>query len=153
MLKKTLLVGFVVIRAPSAGDYNYTGVHNPNNATNSNSTENTSLTDQTFTSCNGTQISFSNSSGSSYNTIWLNNSVYDIRLYQNNPVTFTAPSGYIVKSVSKTVGSTTTTLTSTNNSSTYSYTKSGSGGEAVKYFTVVIEASCTSLGQINGPIM
>ena len=137
---------------PSVGSYNYTGVHNPGNNTNINSASTNSLTGQTFTSCNGTQISFSHSSGSSYNTIWYASSTYDIRLYQNNPVTFTAPTGYIVKSVSKTVGATTTSLTSNNSTSSYSYTKSGNGGEAVKYFTVTIEATCTQLASINGSV-
>ena len=137
---------------PSAGSFNYTGVYTADASTNNNSSAGSSLTGQTFTSCNGTQISFTHTSGSSYNTIWYASSTYDIRLYANNPVTFTAPSGYIVKSVSKTVGATTSSIVSDNNTSSYQYTKSGSGGEAVKYFTVVIEETCTELGAVTGTI-
>ena len=137
---------------PSAGSYNYKGVVTKDNSTNTNNSDASSLNGQTFTACNGTQISFSHTSGSTYNTIWYASSVYDMRLYQNNPVTFTAPSGYIVKSVSKTVGASTTSLTTDNKTTSFSYTKSGSGGEAVKYFTVVIEEACEDLDQINGSV-
>ena len=129
---------------PSAGSYNYVGVYTADASTNVNNSSGSSLTEQTFTSCNGTQISFTHTSGSNYNTIWYASSSYSIRWYQNNPVTITAPTGYVVKSVSKYVGSSLTDIVTDNNTNSYTFSKSASGGEDIKYFVVVIDALACS---------